>query len=776
MERLSQPPSGVLTIAYAPDESTRFIENPPRFTWMEEKEKHGQGYNQYMLQYGRSPEFIEALTITISPVNYNFYTPDHSFEPGRYYWRYALVDNGVDELQSLNRRSAWSVTRSFFMPDQLPETPLPAGGTRYDKAKSSHPRLWLQPDGVRRFREQLASDKNYCGWDSFYEQSVVPWLSKSLIPEPKPYPNHQRTPKLWRRMYIDCQEVLYAVRHLSVAGIVLENEEMISTAKRWLLHAASWDTEGATSHSYNDEAAFRIAGALAWGYDWLYDSLSVEERVLVRCSLTRRTEQVAFHVIERSKIHLVPYDSHAVRSLSSVLVPCCIALLHEESRAREWLNYTLDYYGCLYTPWGWENGGWAEGVMYWTTGMAFLTEAFNMVKNYLDIDYYKRPFFQATGRFPLYCFSANTTRTSFGDQSNLGSLPGLKTAYLMRQFAGVTGEGLYQWYYETVKRQDQGTEMKGYNYGWWDFRFDELLYRHDYPMIEPAQPSGLPAVEWFCDVGWVALHHRMDDPDNHIMLLAKSSRYGSISHSHGDQNAFLLHAYGEPLAIASGHYVAFGSSMHLNWRRQTVSTNSLLIDGQGQYAGMDRELNLQAKGVVEEASYAEGRGYIRMDATDAYRLNVPELTQFIREIHFINHSYFVIVDTIDLNHNASIQWLLHSLQPYHLSDQSFVTQGNKAELLGQFVYASSGPLRISQHDQFTGVEPSELEGLPNQWHIIGKTNSAASHRIATLLVPRKMGSDSIVSYQLDEQEECVTLTFTMDGASEQIAIAKPILG
>lgn len=772
MIRLSQPPSGVLTIGYAPDEHTSFIENPPRFTWMEEK----QGRNHYMLQYGRSPEFNEGSTVTINPIHYNFCTPNHSFEPGIYYWRYALVDTDVDDVDSIcafKRGSEWSISRSFTIPDNLPETPLPASVSRYEKAKSSHPRLWLQADGIQRFREQLAGDRNYCGWDNFYEQSVVPWLSKPLIPEPMPYPNNQRTPKLWRRMYIDCQEVLYAIRHLSVAGVVLENEELISSAKKWLLHAASWNTEGPTSHDYNDEAAFRVAGALAWGYDWLYDCLNAQERVLVRNSLFRRTEQVACHVIEHSKIHLVPYDSHAVRSLSSVLVPCCIALLHEESRAKEWLDYTLDYYGCLYTPWGGENGGWAEGVMYWTTGMAFLTEAFNRVKSYLDIDFYKRPFFKETGHFPLYCFSANTTRASFGDQSNLGSPPGLKTAFLMMQFAGVTGEGRYQWYYETIKRHDPGTEKEGYNYGWWDFRFDELLYRHDYPMIEPAQPSGLPTVEWFRDVGWVAVHYRMDDPANHIMLLAKSSKYGSISHSHGDQNAFLLHAYGEPLAIASGHYIAFGSSMHLNWRRQTKSTNCILIDGHGQYAGLERELNLQAKGAVEEASYADGRGYMLMNATEAYRLNMPELTQFKREIYFFKHSYFVIIDTIDLKHSASIQWLLHSLQPYQFSDQSFLTQGKQAELLGQFVYASSGPLSLTQHDQFTGVEPSELEGLPNQWHMIGETNPAANHRIATLLVPRKIGSTTNVSFQLDEQEEQVTLTFTMDGASDLIRIEKP---
>src|SRR5690606_25284682 len=147
-------------------------------------------------------------------------------------------------------------------------------------------------------------------------------------------------------------------------------------------------------------------------------------------------------------------------------------------------------------------------------------------------------FFQKTGDFPLYCNSPDTTRASFCDQSTLGERPSLKTGFNMRHFAGITGNGLYQWYYEQTKKNDKDADKKFYNYGWWDFRFDELLYQHDYSTIALNIPTdhAIEKIKWFRDIGWVAMHHRMDDPDNHIMLLTKSSNYGSISHSHGDQN------------------------------------------------------------------------------------------------------------------------------------------------------------------------------------------------------------------------------------------------
>ncbi|SDX08914.1 DUF4962 domain-containing protein [Paenibacillus sp. CF384] len=765
MSKLFEPVSGLLTVPYEPNEASELRENPPRFTWMPAKPDE----DRYMLQVSASERFEADQAETIGPIPYNFYTPDHVYEPGIYYWRYALVAAGASE------QSDWSRVRTFTVPASIPETPLPAPGARYDETSFAHPRLWLDGHRVEALRGRIREDGSTCGFDVFYEKSVRPWMERTLIAEPERYPDNKRVAKLWRRMYMDCQETLYAIRHLSVAGVLLEDEPIVEQAKRWLLHVISWDPQGTTSRDYNDEAAFRIAQAVAWGYDWLHGYLSEEERSAIRANLLVRTEQVAFHVIERSRIHRVPYDSHAVRSLSSVLVPACIAMLHEEPKAREWLDYTLEYYACLYSPWGGQDGGWAEGPMYWTTGLAYLIDAFNLIRQYVGIDLFERPFFMSTGDFPLYVQSPDTVRASFGDQSTLGEPPSLKTAYNIRQFAGLTGNGLYQWYYEQVKERDKDADSKFYNYGWWDFRFDDLLYAHDYPAVEPLapEPGRIEPVKWFRDVGWVAFHRRMDDPSEHIQLIVKSSSYGSISHSHGDQNGFLLHAFGEPIAIDSGYYVAHGSTMHRNWRRQTISKNNLLIDGKGQYAGADKVLCKEAYGLVEEVSSKPGFASVRMNATEAYRATVPYLKQFVREVYWLDDTYAVIVDAVDLDQPGRVTWLMHTLQQMELKGQTFRAIGAKAEMDGRFVYASSGDLTLRQHDQFTDVDPSEYEGLANQWHLLAETKEAKSHRIVTLLVPMKKGEDKFVSYFIDDQDHGIYLYFTNeDGATRMIAVPK----
>ncbi|HEX7057940.1 MAG TPA: DUF4962 domain-containing protein [Bacilli bacterium] len=743
-KQLEQPVGTPLSVPYRPDKKTRIRENPPRFTWMPEDEERAF----YVLEVSASEKFPADGTMVFDRIAYNFFTPDIVFSPGTYYWRYA-IDIPTPEGGLL--RSDWSVVRSFTVPEGLPSTPLASRETRYRGVKPGHPRLWLNAGEVAEFRKRIGEHADYCGWNEFYEKSVQPWLDRELIPEPAEYPGGRRVIQLWRQMYMDCQEALYAVRHLSVAGVILEDSNLISRARKWLLHIAGWDTEGTTSRDYNDEAAFRIAGALAWGYDWLYGSLSDSERQAVLDALFRRTEQVAFHVIERSKIHQVPYDSHAVRSLSSVLVPCCIAMFDERPEAREWLDYTLEYYCGLYTPWGGDDGGWAEGPMYWTTGMAYLTDALNLVKKFCGIDIYKRPFFQATGDFPLYCYSPDTARASFCDQSNLGERPGLKTGALMRQFAGVTGNGMYQWYYEQTKAWDTEAEKKFFNRGWWDFRFDDMLYRHDYPEVPPEPPVRIEPVKWFRDIGWVAMHRRMDSPADHVMLLTKSSPYGSISHSHGDQNGILLHAYGEPLLIKSGYYIGFGTTMHRLWRRQTRSHNTVLIDGKGQYTETNKLENILAKGVIEEAGQRGPHGYVRADATAAYRHHVPYLKSFVREIYFVHGSYFTVVDRIELEQPGRADFLLHALRPFRLEGQRFYLEGEKADLYGKFVYCSSGKLSLSQHDEFVGVDPAEIEGLPKQWHLIASTNKAVKHQLVTLLVPARKGERHSVSYFVDDQ-------------------------
>ncbi|MDO5402743.1 MAG: DUF4962 domain-containing protein [Eubacteriales bacterium] len=744
MRKLEEPKETLLSIKYKPC-GGEIHENPPRFTWLPEA-----GDNvKYDLYISKNPEFSGDV-IVLKDIPYNFTTLNHTLEAGKYFWKYGVENQ-------------FSTVREFSIAEDSTLTPVPSRETRFEHVDKSHPRIWMNKEQINAFKRELRKDENYCGFKDFLEKSVYKYANQKFTDEPARYPNDKRVVHLWRGNYTACQEAMEYIRSLSTAGVILENEQYIKMAKEALLCIIDWDLNGSTSRDYNDECSFRVAYAVAFGYDWLYDKLSEEERERVREVLYLRTKQVADHVMIDSKIHYSLYDSHAVRSLSSVLTPCCIAMLFENDDARRWLNYTIDYLSVIYTPWGGEDGGWAEGVMYWGSGMAFLIYALDTLKAYTGINLYDRPFFQKTGDFQMYCNPAGTYRASFCDQSNLGRMAGHKQAFNIRRFASTTGNGNYYKYYKEVFKLMPQIENAFYNNGWWDFNYDEMTYRYYAKDVSLKENLPIEKVKWFKDVGWVAINKDMFDYANHIFMLTKSSPYGSVSHSHGDQNAFVLFAYGEPLVIKSGYYIGFNTSMHRDWRRQTKSHNAVLINGQGQYAGMDKALQFAAKGRVCEVTENDQYVYIKEDAAEAYKENVPDIKTCEREIYFVQDSYFVIVDTVETENDSDIDFMLHSLDKYEIDGHNFIVNRERARLKGSFLFSHSGIESISQTDDFDNVNPAEIEGLDKQWHLKLHTGKSKKHKLVTLLVPEKTGETRTVTPIKDDQGMHVYYYFNYDG-------------
>ncbi|MFK8081589.1 MAG: DUF4962 domain-containing protein [Granulosicoccus sp.] len=751
VQALDEPAAGRLTIQYSPTVDTPIIENPPRFTWLPTIDDEAE----FVVRLSGDKRYEDDKTQQFEAITLNFFTPDKVLPEGDYVWSYALWSS-EDNVPV----SHWSTDRHFSITANLPATPLPGRHQRYAQANKDHPRLWMNKNRIASFRQSLSADPAHCTWNVFYEKSARPWMERDIMKEPAGYPDHKRVAAVWRQTYIDCQELIYAIRHLAVAGKITDDQAMLERAKQWLLETASWNPAGTTSRAYTDEWAFRVNGALAWGYDWLYDELSDDERTLVRKALLTRTRETADHIIKHANIQLFPFDSHAVRAVSAVLIPASIALLDDEPEAEGWLNYAIEFLATVYSPWGDAQGGWAEGPHYWMTGMAYLIDAANLLKGYTGIDLYQRPFFQATGDFPLFTKAPDTRRATFGDDSTMGDLPSLKIGYNLRQFAGVTGNGAYQWYYDEIKRNDPGTEMAFYNYGWWDLNFDELAYRTDFPVVEAKPPAAHDTLRWFEGIGWAAIQVDMANPDRHIQFVMKSSRYGSISHSHGDQNAFCLAGFGEDLAIQSGHYVAFNSTMHQNWRRQTRSKNAILIDGKGQYAAKDKALAMRSSGHLVCAEKRENHIYIQGDATAAYQSLTPEVTSVLRDIYFVDNSYFVIVDAIDADKAVSVDWLIHTNSLMKLGSKTFRYTGEKAGFYGQILWSEAGAAELSQVTDFPGVDPVDYEGLPVSTCLSARFPKATRHRIATLIVPYALSNPRRIFSFLDDQGYDCDLYFT----------------
>ncbi|GAM77910.1 oligo alginate lyase [Vibrio ishigakensis] len=194
-----------------------------------------------------------------------------------------------------------------------------------DNLSEERPRLLVQGKDLADFRAKVQADESYCMFDDFFNNSTKKFLDTAPYEEPQAYPEEtvgkaSLWRPYWRQMYVDCQMALNATRNLSIAGIVKEDEELIAKAKAWTLKLSTYDPEGVTSRGYNDEAAFRVIAAMAWGYDWLNAHFTDEERQQVQDALIERLDEIMHHLRVTVDLLNNPLNSHGVRSISSAII------------------------------------------------------------------------------------------------------------------------------------------------------------------------------------------------------------------------------------------------------------------------------------------------------------------------------------------------------------------------------------------------------------------------------------------------------------------------
>lgn len=365
---------------------------------------------------------------------------------------------------------------------------------------------------------------------------------------------------------------------------------------------------------------------MLWGvsraYTWLYDTLSPAERELVQDVMRIRGNE-AYRLLRDLPFERNPYDSHLGRTLG-FLGEAAIAFYGEIPEAVEWFDYIVRVFYAVYPAWGGDDGGWAEGTSYWKYYMNYVAEFVDALSVATGIDLTAKPFFQNTGYFKLYTHS-HGTGTAFGD--GLGEGVTEADAQVMDWLRRRTNNGHLRWYAALAP----GSQYRRGIYGY--------LALTEESASQPVAPTNLPLSRHFSDVGWVAMHTHLTEPKNNIRLIFKSSPYGSYSHSHADQNAFVLDAFGEPLAIPTGYYDWYMSPHHRDFTQETLSKNTILVDGKGQQAR-----SLEAKGHIAEFFTSPHYDYTVGEAAQAYP---GALDRFDRHVVFLRPHLFVMFDALE---------------------------------------------------------------------------------------------------------------------------------
>jgi len=707
-------------VGYRPGDGDTARLNPPSFIWLHEKDAA-----TYTIQWSIQADFGDAETA--DGFVWNTYTHHAPLAPGEYHWRYRFTAQD-------GRQSGWSAVRKVMVPDDAQPFPMPSRIQQQQRVPSGHPRLFLRPEDLPRLRE-LAGGKLADDFEKLRSEA-----ERILRAGPTSEPTHrgsardkndQEAIKYWWPNREQTERACREAETLAFVYLISQDRKYGEAARRWVLHLASWDPDGPTNFRLNCEAGKPMLFRPARAYDWAHDMFTPAEREQIRASTLRRVSDAwESGEIARGTGHLnSPYGSHANRIWHKV-GEAGIAFLGEIPEAETWLDYAVNkFHGC-YPVWADDDGGWHEGVSYWSGYMGKAVWWLQVAQAALGINGLQKPFFAQVGDYPLYIAPPGSPNSGFGD---LAFRP------------PSSGVGAFMEYHLRVKGSQPDGQHAGY-WRWWTQRWGMkgpdgilgFLYAANLPPLPAARPpEDLPPSKVFRGIGVASLHTTLLDSRDDVHFLFKSSPFGTQSHGHNPHNTFQLNAYGEALLTTCVYRDLHGSKFHYQWAHSTVAHNGVLVDGQGQ-----TKHTPAPHGRIVDHRFTPKWDYVVGDATEAYG---GRLVRYRRHVVFVKGSadeagsvpFLVLYDELEAKAPATFQFMLHALRAFDVDEtqQRLSVQQPRAGLDVQ--YLAPQPLSFRQWDGFT---PPPTREFPNQWHVEAGTREPSRQiGMLTVLVPYRTG-------------------------------------
>ena len=740
-------------LGYRPEDATVSLVNPPSMVWLHEPEAA-----KYCVQWSRQSNFVESVTIDAIP--FNTYTYSESLIPGKYFWRYRYINKK-------NETSDWSQIRTYTIPPESVQFPMPSRAQQKERVPQTHPRLFLRPEDLPQIRSiclgtapsNIAAQSRYPKTDLEFCQAQFRAIQKRadqlLLGEPTPEPTirgSNRDDKTRSAWWPNREQALKAcgeAETLAWTYLITGEKQYGEAARKWILHLAAWDPDGPTNFQLNDEAAFPLLHRLPRAYDWAYNALSSDDRDKVRKVMLRRATdvwksgQVGYGYGHFNK----PFNSHANRAWHK-LGECAIAFYKEIPEAENWLDFAVNKFHACYPVWADDDGGWHEGLSYWAGYMTKAVWWLHISKNSLAVDGFKKPFFTNIGDFPIYLAPPHSPNMGFGDLSFRPPSGGWGS--FLDYFARGNGNGHLAWYMDQYNMKPE-TGIMG------------ILYRIGLPPAPKAQaPIDLAPSKVFKGIGIASLHLNLTNSLSDIHLLFKSSPFGSQSHGHNPQNSFELNAFGDELLSTCVYRDYHGSKFHYQWAHSTIAQNAVLVNNQGQVmhkAGplgriVDFELN-------KEYDYVDG------DATPAYD---GRMTHYNRRILFSKPDFIIIYDDLAASEPSTFQFMLHSLKSFTLNPDKneLAVERSRAGVVIQYL----SPVDLN-YRQWDGFDPKPQKEFPNQWHVEASTQSKERQmHMLTLIAPYASGNKPRFQAQRVESDTAIGVKIEQGSLQYMIAFRK----
>lgn len=552
---LDESPSNAEEWGYRPTAGSVSEVSPPAFSWRPQS-----GIVRWELECGRGTSF-EDIPYRAVGIEMNVHCPPQVLPAGKYVWRYRGVD-------AKNAKTHWSQPRRFTIEENAVSLPMPDRETLLGRIPKQHPRLFLRPEGLPQLRE-MAQGPLRKDFDTLVARCEKLLANPPPTDEPEKYPatmkrGSQEWKSLWWGNRTYTTAALDSSATLAFTRLLGGKEEYGQLAKRILMDCAQWDPKGATGYRYNDEAGMPYAYYFSRTYTFVNDLLSEQERAKCRSVMKVRGEEMYHHLFPR---HLWrPYSSHSNRAWH-FLGEVGIAFSGEVEGADDWTWFAMNVFYNVYPVWSDDDGGWHEGVMYWSSYIGRFTWWADVMRAAMGVDAYEKPYFAKAGYYPIYLMPPGKVGGAFGDGATRRRAT--HNVPLMSQLAAQAGNPHWQWY---VDEMGGASATNGY----------VGFIRGALPAVESKPPVDLPTSRLFRGIGQAFLNTTLEDAQNDVQVVFKSSSMGSRSHGNAANNSFVLSAYGQRLLTRTGHYYLYGGPHHRDWVWSTRSLNNITVNGKGQ--------------------------------------------------------------------------------------------------------------------------------------------------------------------------------------------------
>ena len=797
-------PETPYTSRFLPEDGVASEVTPPGFVWPPWPEAQKYQLEIWPARPSREGKRDEAIKSPTRQSRYGdgamsglkepVFALESTLLPGKWLWRYRALDKEGKVLHASRKRK-------FEIPADAKELPMPSSAVLAEKLTGLRPRILFTQDSFERLKEEISKDGGCAdAWREILE--IAQRAAEVPVPsEPEGYKDGKRNVTEWRKIYTAGKRAsAFAARFAFVYRITGE-KRWLDLAKAYALAIASWDPLGITSHrtdaTGNDEASMPILERLSWVYDWLYHDFTDDEREAIKKAMRARGNDV-MDVIRRKDYIAKPFGSHEGRVIG-FLGQAGLAFYGEFPDAEEWLRYAVLATLTFYPFWGGRSGGWAQGLAYWSAYAYWLIQWAFVLDRALGVNLFSRAWFHNTGYLGLYTHPHYATYGGFGDGADRP--PSLSEKLLIRHLARRFKDPHLAWHAQKIKSVD----LRPGRREWREFimeDFEALVQEFFYEPVEGKPLKDLPQSRHFADVGWAAMHSEIGDAQDDVWVLFKSSPYGSFSHSHADQNSFILSAYGEPLLISSGYYPYYSSPHHRLCARASRAQNLVLVNGHGQ-----AQESQKAPGIIEHFAISGDFVEVRGEAGWGYNVRPSETVEtlekkylregeigprvevdsFKRRLIFARRPrvYVVIHDTLLTQEPATFQWLLHSLEKMVMDEERGEVEISRGEARLLVRLVSHSPLRFSQTDRFVAPPEEQDAQRPNQWHSSFKTEEPSAKGIfLAILVPFKAGeprpeikrieAEGALAFEVAGQTILASLPETAEISFQGARIASPL--